>query len=134
MGTRRRTNPDAAERVLSLAQTRVVDARAGFEARVRELQGGLHDPRRARETGRVLDEIADGKLYRLGGHRTFDDFVREALGISRPTAHRLRTLARAPASLAIPKRGKTAAYEAARELERERGRSERAPKRRRARG
>ena len=105
--------------MLSHAQARVLDARADFEARVRELERGLHDPRRARETGRALDEIARGKLYKLAGHRTFDDFVRDTLGISRPTAHRMRTLARAPESLAIPKRGKTAAYEAARSLVRE---------------
>jgi len=119
MATRRRADPEAGERVLSHAQRRVVDARADFEARVRALQGGLHDPRRARETGRALEEIARGKLYRLAGHRTLDDFVRDALGISRPTAHRLRTIARAPASLEIPRRGKTAAYEAARTLARE---------------
>ncbi|MBN8613607.1 MAG: hypothetical protein J0L92_23630 [Deltaproteobacteria bacterium] len=119
MARPRRADPEAAESVLSHAQARVVDARVDFEARVRELEGGLHDPRRAREAGRLLDEIARGKRYKLAGHRTFDDFVRDTLGISRPTAHRLRTLARAPESLAIPKRGKTAAYEAARSLARE---------------
>jgi hypothetical protein len=93
-------------------------ARTSRRACVRS-QGGLHDPRRARETGRALEEIARGKLYRLAGHRTLDDFVRDALGISRPTAHRLRTIARAPASLEIPRRGKTAPYEAARTLARE---------------
>ncbi len=131
MPSRRRAEIDAAERLLSLAQAQVVDARASFEATVRELQAGVHDPGRAREIGRTLDDIARRKLFRLMGHPTFDAFVREAVGISRPTAHRMRTLARAPESLAIPTRGKTAAYEAARELVREERRAARSKSRRR---
>lgn len=96
----------------------MVEERAAFAALADELTRALHDPRRAREAGAALDAIARGKRYRLLGHATFDAFVR-GLGISRPTAHRLRTLARAPQSLDIPRRGKTAAYEAARALVRE---------------
>lgn len=95
----------------------MAEAREALEARVEALGRWLHDPRRARECGASLEQIARGKRYRLLGHATFDDFVR-SLGISRPTAHRLRTLARAPASLDIPPRGRTAAYEAARALTR----------------
>ena len=95
----------------------MAEAREALEVLVEGLERSLRDPRRARKAGAALDAIARGKRYRLLGHATFDDFVR-SLGISRPTAHRLRTLARAPASLDIPRRGKTAAYEAARALTR----------------
>lgn len=95
----------------------MAEAREALEARVEALDRSLRDPRRAREAGASLEQVARGKRYRLLGHATFDDFVR-SLGISRPTAHRLRTLARAPESLDIPPRGRTAAYEAARALTR----------------
>lgn len=112
--TRRRyIDPAPLDALLAMAIAAAPERRAQFEAQVAVLVDLLPDPRRMRDVGLLLDVIARGKLYRLGGHTTFDDFLRASVGISRTTAHRLRAVSRAP-ELAPPKRGKMAIYEAAR--------------------
>jgi len=41
------------------------------------------------EAGEVLKKMRDGKLWRVGGFKTWEDYCRSVLGMSRIRAHRL---------------------------------------------
>lgn len=109
MTARSAHGPDRADAVLASARAVLPGAQRCFALLVASLAAQLRDERRGRDVGAILEAIAEGKLYRLGGHRTFESFVRTALGISNPTAHRLRALARAPEPPPTRARGKTGA-------------------------
>ena len=102
------------ETVVERARAEASVSSALFELLAASLAMLVDDPRHVREVGRILEEITRRKLYRLGGHATLDAFLRDALGVSRATAYRLRRIALAPGDAAIPPRGKMAAYESAR--------------------
>lgn len=52
------------------------------------------------ECGLALAEIHDRKLWKAGTHATWESYVREVLGMSKPYAHRLVTAARIATHLA----------------------------------
>lgn len=104
MTARKVHHPQAAEELLARARQAAPGARLCFELLVTSLVSLLGHEERSPEIGAILERIAERKLYRLGGYTTFDHFVRDALGISRATAHRLR--AGAPADSSPPRRTK----------------------------
>lgn len=109
--------PIAVQELESLVERALADAPVAtrlFELLAASLAMLVDDPRHVRSVGRILEEIAERKLYRLGRHATWDAFLRNALGLSRATAYRLRRIALAPGDAEIPRRGKMAAYESAR--------------------
>lgn len=53
-----------------------------------------------RECGLALAQIHDRKLWKAGTHATWESYVREVLGMSKPYAHRLVTAARIATHLA----------------------------------
>ena len=114
---RKTVDLNSAEAALARAKASLAGAQTSFHVLVRSIVDQLPDPRRTRDVGRMLDDIARRRLYRLVGHANLDDFLRDSLGISRATAYRLRRIARAPGPDQIPQRGKMRAYEAARSAE-----------------
>ena len=84
-----------------------VETKSLYSRVLREARDRARHPERA---GAALEVIATRRLYRLDRHATFAAFVRAELGMSRWTAHRLRSLA------ATPGREQREAEAAAREM------------------
>ena len=95
--------------VLDELRRALPEARAHFDALVATIRSLRHDRSRVHDVGLALEEIARGKLYRLRGHATLHDLLSD-LGVSRTTAQRWRTLARAADDGALAEHGIAAAY------------------------
>ncbi len=104
---------DVAEALLARARRDLPVMQRMFVLLVASLVAIVDEPRHARRAGQILEEIARTKYYVFGGHRTWNAFLRDALGVSRTTAYRLRRIALATEVDPI-ENGKMAAYEQAR--------------------
>ena len=113
MFRRRNISLDRTAAALEALQRALPERQAHFDALVATIRDGRHDRRRVREVGLALDEIAQGKLYRLRRYPNFAALLDE-LGMSRVVAHRWRVVARACDEAAIAELGIEAAYERSR--------------------